>query len=66
MKISNITMIILTASVSIVILIFENIALFFVTIYLWLLIIKENKKNKLNKRVYDIIKNNREYIDISG
>lgn len=66
MKISNITMIILTAFVSIVILIFQNIALFFVTIYLWLLIIKENKKNKLNKRVYDIIKNNKEYIDISG
>lgn len=56
-KISNITIIILTAVTSILILYIKNIIIIFVLAYLWYIVIKENKKYNLIKRVYNIIEN---------
>ncbi len=63
-KISNILIIILTAISSIVILYFKNIAILFVIIYLWLIIINENKKYNMKKKVYKLLQKNNECIDI--
>lgn len=54
-KISNILMIIITATSSILILIYKNIGLLIITIYLWSIVIKENNKYMLKKRVQKII-----------
>ena len=54
-KISNITIILLTAITSIIILYINNIAIVIVLGYLWYITIRENKKYNLIKRVYDII-----------
>lgn len=54
-KISNVSIIILTFLTSIIILYYKNIALIFVISYLWILTIKNNKKYRLTKRIYDII-----------
>lgn len=61
-KMSNIMVIIITAITSITIMYFRNIALLFVVIYLWVIIIRENKKYNLKKRVYDII--SKKHVDI--
>ena len=53
--ISNISMIILTMSSSVLIYKYENIAILLIIIYLWTIVIVENKKYKLKKRVYEII-----------
>lgn len=63
LKVSNITIVILTAFSSILVLILKNIGLLFVIMYLWGLLIKENKKLKLKRRIYNIIKNTKENID---
>lgn len=54
-KISNITVIIITGIFSIIILILQNIAVLFIIGYLWVIIIKENKRYRLKKSIYDII-----------
>lgn len=54
-KTSNITIIVLTALTSILILYVKNIAIVLVLAYLWYMVIKENKKYNLIKRIYDII-----------
>lgn len=54
-KISNITIIILTAATSILILYIKNIAIVAALAYLWYVVIRENKRYKLIKRVYEII-----------
>lgn len=54
-KISNITLIILTAATSILILYVKNIAIIFVLAYLWYIVIKENKRYNLIQKVYDVI-----------
>ena len=59
-KISNITIIILTAATSILILYIKNIAIVVALAYLWYVVIKENKRYKLIKRVYEIIEDNKE------
>ena len=56
-KISNLTIILLTALSSIIILYIKNINIIFVLIYLWYIVIKENRRYKLLKRVYDVIEN---------
>ena len=56
-EISNISIIILTAITSIMILYLKNIALVFIITYLWIIVIKENKENKLKQRINNIIKN---------
>lgn len=53
--ISILTTIILTAMASIAILYFENIAIFLIIMYLWLLVIKENKKYQQKKKLYETI-----------
>lgn len=57
-KISNISIIILTALSSIMILYLKNIFILFVIIYLWYMVIKENKRYKTIKRMYEMIENN--------
>lgn len=52
-NISNMIMIGLTAISSIAILYLKNIAILFVIIYLWLIIIKENKRYNMKKKVYE-------------
>ena len=54
-KTSNITIIILTAISSILILYIKNLSLIFILGYLWYIVIKENQKYNLIKRVYNII-----------
>ena len=57
-KISNITIIILTAVTSILVLYIKNIAIVVVLAYLWYIVIRENKRYNLTKRVYQIIEKN--------
>lgn len=54
-KTSNITIIILTATTSIIILYIRNIAILAILAYLWYIVIRENKRYNLIKRVYNII-----------
>lgn len=55
--ISNITVVILTAVSSIVILYIHNISIVIILIYLWFLVIKGNKKCNLKNKVYDVLDN---------
>lgn len=55
--ISNICVIILTMLASIGIFYYKNIAILFIIIYLWMLIIIENKKYNTKRRIYKIIEN---------
>ena len=59
--ISNITISILTAISSILILYLKNIAILLIISYLWILVIKENKKYKNKKLLYTkmLIENNK-------
>ena len=57
-KVSNITIIVLTAITSVLILYLKNIAILFVLVVLWSMVIKENKKFKLKKIIYDSLQNN--------
>lgn len=54
-KISNILIVILTALSSIMILYLKNIAILFVIMYLWLIIIRENKEYNLKRKLNKII-----------
>lgn len=63
-KISNILIILLTAISSIMILYLKNIAILFVIIYLWVIVINENKKYNMRIRVYEAIQKNSQCIDI--
>lgn len=54
-KISNVLMILITMLSSIGILIYKNIGLFVIIIYLWIVVVKENKKYNLKKRIRNII-----------
>ncbi len=63
-RISNILIIILTAMSSIIILYIKNISILFVLIYLWGIIINENKKYNMKKRMYKILQKSNECIDI--
>lgn len=52
-KISNITIALLTAISSIVILYLRNIAILLILVYLWYLVIIENKKYKNKREIYE-------------
>ena len=54
-KTSNILIIAMTFIASILILIYHNIGLFFIIIYLWIIIIRENKRYLLKKRINNLI-----------
>ena len=55
-KTSNILVIIITAISSILILIYKNIGLLLIIIYLWIIVIRENNRYMLKKRIYKMIK----------
>ena len=55
--ISNICVILITMLASIGIYYYKNIAILLIVIYLWTLMIVENKKYKTKKRIYKIIEN---------
>lgn len=55
--ISNICVILVTMLASIGIYYYKNIAILFIIIYLWTMIIIENKKYNTKKRIYKIIEN---------
>ena len=63
-KISNILIIVLTAISSVTILYFKNIAILFIIMYLWIIIINENKKYNMKRRIYKILQKSNECIDI--
>lgn len=54
-KIANLCIVILTAISSIVIYYYKNIAILFIIVYLWGLVINENKKYEVKTRMYKII-----------
>lgn len=58
-QLSNIMVIALTAISSVLVLIYHNVGLLLVLIYLWILMIKENKKYMLKMRVYRAIEYNK-------
>lgn len=58
-KISNITIIILTAITSILILYIKNIAIVLALAYLWYIVIRENKRYNLLNKIYNIIEEDR-------
>ena len=62
-KISNILIIVLTIITSVLILYLKNIAIVFLLMYLWIIVIKENKRYKIKKRTYETIQKTRECID---
>lgn len=51
-RISNITIILLTIVSSIAVLYFKNIAIVLILLYLWHLVIRENKRFELKKKIY--------------
>jgi len=63
-KISNILIIILTTLSSIMILYLKNIAILFVIMYLWLIIINENKKYNIKAKIYNTVQKTNKHIDI--
>ena len=54
-KVSNILMITITFATSVLILIYHNIGLFVIIIYLWIIIMRENKRYLLKKRIRKMI-----------
>lgn len=57
-KISNISIMIITACYSILILYIHNLAIFAVIIYLWIIMIKENRKLKIKLKIYETLGKN--------
>lgn len=63
-KTSNLIIILLTAISSIAIIYFKNIAILFILAYLWIIVIKENKKYSLKMKMYNVIQKTNKCIDI--
>lgn len=63
-KISNILIILLTAISSIAILYLKNLSILFILIYLWIIVINENKKYNIKLKVYNTLAKNNKCIDI--
>lgn len=63
-KISNVTIILLTAISSIAILYFKNISILFVLVYLWIVVLKENKRYYIKKKMYSLLQKTSKCIDI--
>ena len=57
-KISNILIVLLTALSSIGILYLKNISILFILVYLWIIVIRENKRYSIKKGVYKILRKN--------
>lgn len=58
-RISNICIILITGLSSILILALKNIHIIWVIIYLWYVVIRENRKYKTIKRIYDVMETNK-------
>lgn len=54
-EIAFLTMIIITAISSIAVYYFENISIFLIIMYLWIVVLRENKKYKINMKLYELI-----------
>lgn len=63
-KVSNTLIIILTGISSIGILYLKNLSILFVLIYLWIIVINENKKYNIKVKVFDTLQKNNKCIDI--
>ena len=63
-KISNLVIILLTAISSIAIIYFKNLAILFILAYLWIIVIKENKKYNIKMKMYNTIQKTNKCIDI--
>ena len=63
-KISNILIITLTAISSVGILYLKNLSVLFILIYLWIIVINENKKYNIKIKVYNELQKTSKYIDI--
>lgn len=59
-KVANITVILLTILASIGIIYFRNISIFIAIVFMWIIVIRENKKYKIKTRVNKIIEKDRE------
>jgi len=59
-KVSNATIILITCLSSVLVLLWQNIGLVFVITYLWLIMIKENKRSQLHKKIYNEIAKSKE------
>ncbi len=59
-KVSNAVVILLTIIASFAVLIYKNIAILFIIVYLWMLVIKENKKMNLKLAIWKNIAENTE------
>ena len=63
-RISNLVIILLTAISSIAIIYFKNLAILFILAYLWIIVIKENKKYSIKMKMYNTIQKTNKCIDI--
>ncbi len=61
-KISNLFVIMVTIISSIAVYYYKNIAILFALIFIWALIINENKKYNTYRKIYETIDNNENYI----
>ena len=64
-KVSNATIILLTMIASIVIIYYKNISILIAIVFLWIIVINENKKYKIRLRITKILqndKNERRYV----
>lgn len=62
-KVSNCIIIIFTAISSIAILYLKNFAIIFILAYLWIIILKENKRYNMKQKVYKAVQKNDKCID---
>lgn len=63
-KISNILIILLTIISSFLILYIKNICILFILIYLWVIVLNENKKYKFKQKIHDSLRKIDKSIDI--
>ena len=57
--ISNILIIIITITNSILIIIYHNIGLFLISVYLWIIVMRENRRYLLKRKLYNLIEINK-------
>lgn len=63
-KTSNILIVLITAMSSIIVLYFKNIAIVFIIMYLWIMVIKQNKRFYMKKKAYKLLGKSEKCIDI--
>ena len=63
-KTSNILIILITAMSSIIVLYAKNIAIVLVLIYLWIMVIRQNKRFYMKKKAYKLLEKSEKCIDI--